>query len=297
MLLTEYTPERKNTLNKLNISHVEFPFGLKLLWCDSLTDADADRLITAQAHSHTFYEIFLVFQGEITYFCNEETITLREGEGLLLAPGMSHCFLNGSESFLRSSIAFAVPPQSELTGVFSPEVPVRFPVSAVLREHMNRLLLQCDQKTIFTVQLAAGRLLELLYEITQLMQLTLPPLKEDPADPRYYVATQYIDRHRCRAITVEEVAKECCLSVKQLNRIFRDSCGRSIYEYITRERLLYAKYQLQRTERSIKDISFSMGFENESSFTAFFKRHAGIAPSVYRNQTPEAFQSMSQKDN
>ena len=59
MLLTEYTAERKNILNKLNISHAEFPFGLRLLWCDSIGSAEAPQLITAQNHSHTFFEIEL----------------------------------------------------------------------------------------------------------------------------------------------------------------------------------------------------------------------------------------------
>lgn len=287
MLLTEYTAERKNILNKLNISHAEFPFGLRLLWCDSIGSAEAPQLITAQNHSHTFFEIFLTFHGEVTYICSGENITLQEGYGVVVSPDTDHCFVTGSEGFLRVSVAFSLEEANELAAALS-EVPFRtFEISRETVNNMDHILRQCERRTLFSVQMAAGRLLEMIYDICENMKV-LPNLpEEDPSDPRVYVAKQYIERNRHRLIRGEEVARECCLSVKQLNRIMKEDTGKSVGEYIAQERMRLAKYLLLYTEDSIKEISFSMGFENESSFTSFFRRNCGEAPSVYRSRTPE----------
>jgi AraC-like DNA-binding protein len=45
----------------------------------------------------------------------------------------------------------------------------------------------------------------------------------------------------------------------------------------------YAK-QLLLEDKSVKEIGYSLGFDNESGFVSFFKRHCGVSPGVYKKE-------------
>ena len=47
--------------------------------------------------------------------------------------------------------------------------------------------------------------------------------------------------------------------------------------------LMDIKAQLKSTELPIKEIAFSLGFNNMSFFNRYFKRHTGMTPQEYRN--------------
>jgi|HubBroStandDraft_1064217.scaffolds.fasta_scaffold00143_47 AraC family transcriptional regulator len=83
------------------------------------------------------------------------------------------------------------------------------------------------------------------------------------------------------APTLGELARLCNLSVRQLTRGFRESCGMSIGEHVIRSRIDCAK-RLLATDESIKAVAYSMGFATPSSFCTAFRRETGEAPSQFR---------------
>lgn len=85
------------------------------------------------------------------------------------------------------------------------------------------------------------------------------------------------------APTLEELAKLCNVSVRQLTRGFRVSRGRSIGDYVEQRRMEAAK-RLLVTGESVKTIAFTMGFSSPSSFTYAFRRAVGISPSQFRQR-------------
>ena len=60
-------------------------------------------------------------------------------------------------------------------------------------------------------------------------------------DKRYIDVKEYIDNNKQRIINCEDVAKECFLSAKQLNRVFKNSTGITVFEYIVASKIKYAK--------------------------------------------------------
>ena len=86
-----------------------------------------------------------------------------------------------------------------------------------------------------------------------------------------------------RAPTLEELAKLCNASVRQLTRGFRVSRGCSIGDYVERRRMETAKRLLVDGE-SVKAIAFSMGYASPSSFTFAFRRAVGTSPSAFRQR-------------
>jgi len=81
---------------------------------------------------------------------------------------------------------------------------------------------------------------------------------------------------------LSELALLCKLSVRQLSRAFRASRGVSIGDHIAQYRMEQAK-RLLDTGKSVKSVSYAMGFASPSGFCYAFRKATGMAPNHYRD--------------
>lgn len=86
------------------------------------------------------------------------------------------------------------------------------------------------------------------------------------------------------SLTMEEVAKQCCYSVRTLRRHLQHH-GISYQTLVDQVRQEKAKALLANPSLSITEISFLLGFNDLSNFTKAFKRWTQKTPSDYRNQS------------
>lgn len=82
---------------------------------------------------------------------------------------------------------------------------------------------------------------------------------------------------------LEELARLCNMSVRQLTRGFRTSRGCSIGSYIAQSRVEAAKRLLGGTQ-SIRSIAFSLGYASPSAFSLAFRRATGATPRQFRQR-------------
>lgn len=98
------------------------------------------------------------------------------------------------------------------------------------------------------------------------------------------LALRYIRDHAAAAISVEDVARGVTISRRQLERRFRDTLGRTVYDEIKRCRIDRAKQLLAETELTIPQVAMASGFSTASYFTVVFGEETGSTPGVYRKQ-------------
>lgn len=98
------------------------------------------------------------------------------------------------------------------------------------------------------------------------------------------VAITYIRDNVGKKITLEELAELTSLSPFYLSHIFKDQTGYSPIDYVIVTRLDQAKVLLIRTNLSISEISYQVGYDNSGSFTNIFKKREGIAPKDFRKR-------------
>ena len=284
MGMTEYTDSRAQALNKLNIPEMELPIHIKILWFDNLTGRDISHRICLEKHSHTFFELHFVLDGKMCYECDGETMELCSNQAVLIPPNSAHRYVSCDKDLLKAAIAFSLSGNGAALMASDLERVEKFDFSEDITENVNFILRQSEKKDFLAPGIISGRILEIIYSVCAILQIRLPESDDKEADPRVLVAKEYIDNNKHRIINCEDVAKECCLSVKQLNRVFKNDTGSSVFEYIVNVRTKYAKKLLLQSEYSIKEISLMMGFENECSFVLFFKRHCGMPPGSFRKQ-------------
>lgn len=83
-------------------------------------------------------------------------------------------------------------------------------------------------------------------------------------------------------IALDQVAALCRLSPSRFSRIFRAEHGFSFGEYLLRYRIERAGELLALPGSLVKEVAYSVGFNDLSYFARAFKRHVGITPSEYR---------------
>ena len=92
---------------------------------------------------------------------------------------------------------------------------------------------------------------------------------------------------RCRAPS--EMIRGSRLAERTFKRRFAAATGLSPIAYVQRLRVKDAKRRLERTDASVKEISWRVGYEDAAFSRGLFRRTTGMAPGAYRKrfQIPE----------
>ncbi|BBW97752.1 helix-turn-helix domain-containing protein [Geobacillus icigianus] len=97
-------------------------------------------------------------------------------------------------------------------------------------------------------------------------------------------AKEYIDRRYAEPLTLEEVAEQAGMSPYYFSKLFKEQFGITFIDYVTNVRIERAKEALARTDLSLKEICFSIGYNDPNYFSRVFKKQTGLSPSEYRKK-------------
>lgn len=98
---------------------------------------------------------------------------------------------------------------------------------------------------------------------------------------------QFLQDPANRAATADIVAGHLHVSVRTLHRQLQDE-GSSLQQLKDETRFNHATELLNRSQKSIKQISVLVGFGNEKSFSRAFRSWAGVSPQAFREQKMSA---------
>ncbi|NJK82625.1 MAG: helix-turn-helix transcriptional regulator [Saprospiraceae bacterium] len=83
--------------------------------------------------------------------------------------------------------------------------------------------------------------------------------------------------------TVLQCAEHLNLSPNYLSDLLRKETGKTTQDHIHHHLLEIAKDRLIGTDKSVKEIAHSLGFEYSNYFSNLFKKKIGLSPSEFRN--------------
>lgn len=97
--------------------------------------------------------------------------------------------------------------------------------------------------------------------------------------------THFIARHYREPLTVQTIATAAGLHPKYLMRVFKQQCGMTIWEYLTRLRVSHAQRLLITSEMKVLDVAMESGFSSVAPFYSAFATHSRqLRPLSYRRQ-------------
>lgn len=83
--------------------------------------------------------------------------------------------------------------------------------------------------------------------------------------------------------TPVEFANALSVHTNHLNKVLKETTGRSTTEIINGRIAEEAKILLKQTHWNVSQIAFALGFDEVAHFSNFFKKHTGVSPMKFRN--------------
>jgi two-component system response regulator YesN len=93
---------------------------------------------------------------------------------------------------------------------------------------------------------------------------------------------QYIIAHSHEDISLDTLAKKVGLSPIYISKMFKEKQGVNYIDFLTECRIEKAKKLMGDSEKSIKEITFEVGYHDPNYFSKVFKKMSNVSPKEYR---------------
>ncbi len=93
----------------------------------------------------------------------------------------------------------------------------------------------------------------------------------------------YIEQHFKTKHTASDYASMLNISAKALAKVAKSHFNKTLSHLINERIIIEAKRELFITNKTIKEIAYELGYEDEFYFSRFFKINVDISPQMYRD--------------
>lgn len=239
-------------------------------------------------HRDDHYVFLLQQQGRFQLELDFDEVTLKDCCMLFIAPGQVHRYIRK-----RDVTGWFVFLQPELLTTLYRDVFDTY-------QHARQLIpLQKTDPLFHTLPVVR----EVLREKTPFKQALVRSLSEaltgliaaritqadGPSQPygtrQYHIATQFKQLVKAKCKDLKQVSRYAALlhiTALHLNETVKNITGFPASHWIQQEVLLEAKRLLRYTDLDIRQIADELGYEDPAYFSRFFRTHAGMTASAFR---------------
>lgn len=211
----------------------------------------AHEYCVSHYHRHSYAEIHLVIDGEISYFIDKEVIKATAGSVIFIPSGVYH--YTGESKGNLSYGAFQIDSDCKKTG--HEKLSVEF-----LKEYFNEVQASGEH----------GNFAVLSATISYICSKVVEDINESAVeDCDYaYAINNFFGRYYNHEVTINELAKYLGLSEKQTTRLVRKYTGKTFGQNILEARMHTADYLCTNTDMPMAEIAQYVGY---NSYGGFFK--------------------------
>lgn len=226
--------------------------------------------------------ILYVKSGRVTYQIESHPVELTAGNILFLSDGIVHsAYRNLNEPLSIIPIRFKINQYKDNNRTVLSSSPSYFsflprdiPKFLGLFEAIHRYF--CHLPSIRRDALCHSTICQIVAEIAHELEYIE---RHKPIHPAIMQIKNHIDLNPADRLSVENLTALSGLSAKYGSRLFQQLYGHTIKEYQIKVRIEYARYLLEQSNQSVKEISFQLGYPDPFVFSKQYKAVTGTAPS------------------
>lgn len=248
-------------------------------------------------HMHNNYEIYLLLDGEISYFVEQSCYHMLPGDMIIFTNQEIHKAINLKNTPFTRMVLHIDPmliwrfctEQTNLLGCFHQRTLGMnnrlslTPEQLKLFKENFHYIRQNNRSTAYGHDLhSVTALINLLLMVNECF-LSAPHESSDIYSHRIHPVMIYINQHISEPLTLESIAQACSLDKYYLSHLFKKETECTIFQYIMAKRIALAK-ELLSSGTSVSDACLQSGFRDYSNFIRAFKKATGCSPGSLKKQ-------------
>ncbi len=246
-----------------------------------------------EPHQHHFYTFILVTGGGGSHAIDFQEHSLIASRLFLIAPGQVHAWnelkkVSGFVVLFNDSFMALSKGRKMMSAwpLFRTNQPAYFDLDGVELakwvEEFKYIELERERNDDYSRDAIFYALSLLLVRATRLSQKTQGKRTLVTQD-FLFTFQELIEENFLILKTPKQYAEKMNVTPNYLNALCKKKSGKSAGELIRQRVLLEAKRLLAHTKLSVSEISFKLGFEDNSYFGRFFKKYNGLTPDQFRS--------------
>ncbi len=260
-----------------------------------------DRYTEPYLHSHEFYELFYVYEGEFNQFLNGKKLTMRTGDFCLIPPGIYHSLdVHNYSIVLNIVISKSKFQEMMLSGLKGDNILSSFFIGGTYSTNINDYIIFHTYGDLKLQDLVLDMCLESVNQesyhkyflnvyLLQIFGLLLrnyedscelPEIKKKK-DSQNFAILRYFEENY-KTITLSEFAEKFHYSTQYMSNRIKQITGLSFSEYLLQKKMDAAGDLLVNTTMKVKQVSEEVGYANQEHFIRSFRKFYQMSPSAYR---------------
>jgi AraC-like DNA-binding protein len=102
-----------------------------------------------------------------------------------------------------------------------------------------------------------------------------------PLHPQIERCRQYVLQHLDAELKMEDLASACALSLRTLQRVFKDEMDMSPVNFVVLIKMECAADLLRSGRCNVSEAAWQLGFQDSSYFSRVFKKYHGVSPKSF----------------
>ncbi len=242
-------------------------------------------------HVHDGYEIYFFLEGDSKFVIEENTYDLEPGDIIIIRKNQLHRVYHCSNK-RYNRIVLNISPEFFTDGCEGYEEqftnPHKYPGNKIdaktvrtsgIYDAIMRLKNYSDNFTNRDTIIVKSVIIELLH----LMDNAKLFSESSIGNSQLRKIIEYINQNYTSDISLSDIEKRFFISKYHLCHIFPGATGLTVYQYITKKRLAYAR-ELIKAGMTIGDSAEKAGFNNYSSFYRAYTAEYGSTPQGDKNR-------------
>ncbi|MEH6305672.1 AraC family transcriptional regulator [Olivibacter sp. CPCC 100613] len=257
-------------------------------------------------HCHEEMEIICIHKGTGMQYIGDSTTSFLPGDIVFIGPNLPHYWrYNHDDEMVSNGTAYSTVLhfKQDFIGQTWLELPEAKAVKALFIKANRGILLRGDgatmiSNTIEKIDQEEGfkrivlllNCLQAMANGNKLKTLTsagFRPIAIRIEGNRINTVYNYILQNFRNALSLDEVASVADLSANSFCRYFKSATGKTFGRFLQDVRIGYACRLMLDNKLSVKQICYSCGFKNYTSFHEAFKANTGKTPKAYLAQHGE----------
>lgn len=219
--------------------------------------------VSTPLHKHSFPEIHIVLNGSSDFEYDEIITKIEEGDVFLIPANKHHRYLSDSQPLKR--ISFLIDHETNINSMKVFKFPIA--VGPLLSQEITEYLLSGN----------SSKLKALIIFVCSNFFHTKSDKKIPVIDRKFIINNFFAEKYRFN-VTVDDLAKELCLSNKQTTREVEKYTGYNFRDYLSKKRIEVASLIIQSSNISLSEVSEMVGYSTYSGFYKAYKKYFLNAP-------------------